>query len=317
MVLVLDEEQSAWLSRMQADWYRIMKPFSPTEGWGEQFIKRGNAFLPIPRLEPRHMSNAKLVPSREALLELLPKGGVIGEVGTGHGDFAKKINDVNHPVELHLFDVTFEYFDLACLLSAPDVVRKHPGDSATNLSMFPDGYFDWLYIDANHTYLGVKRDIEQAVQKIKPSGFLIFNDFTFWSPIEAMSYGVAHAVCELCLSRDWEIIYLALEPFMYCDVVVRPRVAGERRALDAAAVFPAIDEQAHYNARDANAAPSATEPELQRNRPVRADAAFRSELARVEAELIRCTEQLHRVFADVQGLRASLDLLGLNFRGQR
>ena len=222
MVLVLDKEQSAWLSRMQADWHRIMKPFSLTDGWGPQFVKRGKAFLPIPSLEPHHMRHAKLVPSREALLELLPKGGIIGEIGTAEGYFAKKMHDVIRPVELHLFDVTFERFDSAGLLLAPDVVTKHLGDSATNLSSFPTGYFDWLYIDADHSYEGVKRDIEQAVQKIKTSGFLVFNDFTFWSPLEAMSYGVAHAVCELCLSRDWEIVYFALEPCMYCDIAVRP-----------------------------------------------------------------------------------------------
>ena len=223
MVLILDEEQSGWLTQMQADWHRVMKPFSLTEGWGPQFIRRGKAFMPIPTLEHHHMRNAKLVPSREALLELLPKGGIVGEVGTQHGYFAKKIYDLIRPVELHLFDWTFESFDSARLLPAMDVVTKHPGDSATNLSSFPNEYFDWLYIDADHSYEGVKRDINQAVQKIKNSGFLIFNDFTFWSPLEAMSYGVAHAVCELCLSRDWEIIYFALEPWMYCDVVVRPR----------------------------------------------------------------------------------------------
>jgi methyltransferase family protein len=223
MVLVLDEKQSAWLSRMREDWHRVMKPLSTTEGWGNQFVKRGKAFLPIPVLEPHHVSNAKLVPSREALLESLPKGGVIGEIGTGHGDFAKKIYDVIRPLELHLFDITFQQFELAKLLCATDVVTKHQGDSATNLCTFPNEYFDWLYIDADHSYEGVKRDIEQAVQKIKTSGFLIFNDFTFWSPLEAMSYGVAHAVCELCLSRDWEIFYFTLEPLMYCDVAVRPR----------------------------------------------------------------------------------------------
>ena len=231
MVLVLDEEQSAWLSRMQADWDRIMKPFSLTEGWGPQFVRRGKAFVPIPTLEPKHMRNAKLVPSRELLLELLPKGGIIGEVGTQHGYFAKKMHDVIHPTELHLFDRTFEAYDAAGLLIAPGIVTKHQGNSATNLSLFPSGYFDWLYIDADHSYQGVKRDIEQAVQKIKSSGFLIFNDFTFWSPLEAMSYGVAHAVCELCVERDWEIFYFALEPWMYCDVAVRPRTSSGLRTI--------------------------------------------------------------------------------------
>ncbi len=223
MVLALNEVQSVWLSQMQADWYQIIQPFSLTEGWGPQFVKRSKAFVPIPRLENHHLRNAKLVPSREALLQLLPKGGIIGEVGTQHGYFAKQIYDVVHPTKLHLFDETFEQFDSAALLHASNIIVKHQGDSATSLSSFPDQYFDWLYLDADHSYAGVKRDIEQALHKIKFSGFLVFNDFTFWSPLEAMSYGVAHAVCELCLSHDWEITHFALEPLMYCDVVVRPR----------------------------------------------------------------------------------------------
>lgn len=215
MILNLTEEQREWLSRMQADWRAVMC----NPDWEK-------TFLPIPRLESHHMRDAKLVPSREVLLELLPKGGVVGELGTDFGHFAKGIHDVIRPVELHLFDLTFEKFNRAGLLPA-DAVRKHLGDSATNLSAFPDGYFDWLYIDGDHSYEGVKRDIEQAVRKIKPSGFLVFNDFTYWCPLTATPFGVAEAVCELCLSRDWEIFYFTLHPWMYCDVAVRPCPAAQ------------------------------------------------------------------------------------------
>jgi hypothetical protein len=223
MVLDLTAEQFEWLAQMQRDWNIVMKPFSMTDGWSEQYIKRGKAFSPIPKLEIQHLRNAKLVPSREELLEMFPKGGIVGEIGTQHGYFAQKIHEVVCPHELHLFDKTFDPFNDAGLLSTNCRVIAHEGDAATNLATFPDRHFDWLYIDADHSYRGVKRDIEQAVHKIKGAGFLVFNDFTYWSPLEAAPYGVAHAVCELCLSHDWEITHLALEPWMYCDVVVRPR----------------------------------------------------------------------------------------------
>jgi hypothetical protein len=36
-----------------------------------------------------------------------------------------------------------------------------------------------------------------------------------------MGYGVVQAVNEFALADDWELLYLALEPEMYCDVVLR------------------------------------------------------------------------------------------------
>jgi hypothetical protein len=223
MVLALSEEQADWLAEMQKQWAEVMRPFSLSEGWSEQIIKRGSAFVPIPILENKHVCNAKIVPSREMLLEMFPKGGVVGEVGTQHGYFARKIFDVVRPRELHLFDLSFEQFESAGLFTGSESVVKHEGDSSCSLARVADGYFDWLYIDADHTYQGVSRDIRQAVKKIKSSGFLAFNDFTYWSPLESCSYGVAHAVCELCLHQDWEVVFFALEPWMYCDIVVRPR----------------------------------------------------------------------------------------------
>jgi len=88
------------------------------------------------------------------------------------------------------------------------------------LQSFPDSYFDWIYIDAQHTYKGVKRDIPAAA-KVKSDGFLVFNDYTVWSQVEMQPYGVVAAVNELCLEDQWEFAYLALPPHMYCDVAVR------------------------------------------------------------------------------------------------
>jgi hypothetical protein len=217
----LTSVQLEWLKRMQREWFQVMKPFSLTEGWSDQYVKRGKAFTPIPKLSRIHLANAKLVPSREELLNELPRGGIGGEVGTQHGYFAKKLADNLCPVELHLFDLSFDSFDSVGLLANDGRVTKHVGDSAEQLSGFPAGYFDWLYIDANHSYAGVKRDLGEATRVVKKSGFLAFNDFTYWSPLEAMDYGVAHAVCELCIEQNWEIIFFALEPWMYCDVVIR------------------------------------------------------------------------------------------------
>ena len=100
-------------------------------------------------------------------------------------------------------------------------VVLHEERSARALRKLSDRYLDFVYIDADHSYEGVKKDITVAKRKIRDDGYLIFNDYTYWSPAECMRYGVMQAVNELCLDEGWEFVFLALDPYMYCDVVIR------------------------------------------------------------------------------------------------
>jgi len=89
------------------------------------------------------------------------------------------------------------------------------------LASFPDEHFDWIYVDGDHSYDGVTRDIRVARTKVKQGGLLIFNDFTLWSPVECIDYGVPHAVCELSAQHGFEFVYSALHPHLYNDVALR------------------------------------------------------------------------------------------------
>ena len=100
-------------------------------------------------------------------------------------------------------------------------VVLHQGKSNSVLKQFPDHCFDFVYIDADHSYQAVRKDIEVAKHKIRAGGFLIFNDYTYWSPVECIPYGVMGAVNELCLHEGWEFVYFSLDPYMYCDVAIR------------------------------------------------------------------------------------------------
>jgi predicted O-methyltransferase YrrM len=159
--------------------------------------------------------------------EHLPKGGVVAEVGVGEGVNAFRILDGSRPRELNLVDKDFSHLHRHRFEAGlrDGTVRLHERDSATALASFPDEYFDWIYIDADHSYDGIRRDIEQAKRKVKHDGLLVFNDYLLFSHKEFVSYGVVAAVNELCVTDGWELRYFALAPHMYCDVAIG-RIGG-------------------------------------------------------------------------------------------
>jgi SAM-dependent methyltransferase len=176
------------------------------------------------------VSGCRVFANRHRAIDSLPKGGIIAEVGTQTGHFADHIYKIAKPKKLHLFDLSLEWFDRSVLVEPirRGTVEIHLGDSAGELGKFPAEHFDWLYIDGDHSYPGVQRDIAQAVRTVKRDGLLVFNDYTVWSPLEACNYGVLKAVNELVNSGEWEFVYLALHPWGYHDVALR-RVNGERK----------------------------------------------------------------------------------------
>jgi SAM-dependent methyltransferase len=228
----LQKHREEWLSQTRREWYRVMRPFGSWVPWdlADQLaledLEGEDYFRPAPKLDWRHVRHCRVVPDRVELLKTcLPKHGIVAELGTDHGDFAELILQCSSPTELHLIDITLAKLRREVFASAIDqgTVRLHESDSVEALRRFPDGYFDWIYIDADHSHAGVKRDIEEAKTRVKRDGLLVFNDYIFWSHREFRSCGVVHAVNEFCLAEDWELLYLALHPEMYGDVVLRKR----------------------------------------------------------------------------------------------
>ena len=58
------------------------------------------------------------------------------------------------------------------------------GDSSEELSKFDNNYFDWVYIDANHLYEHVIKDLNIANQKIKKNGLIVCNDYIYSSHVQ-------------------------------------------------------------------------------------------------------------------------------------
>lgn len=180
-----------------------------------------------PPIDQIALEDCKVLSNRELLIERLnlPTNPVAAEVGVAQGEFSKFILETLHPKELHLFDLRLQHIEI---LFSEEIELKqvclHEGDSSTLMSSLSDGYFDLIYIDGDHSYEGVMKDISEATEKLKLNGYLVFNDYTFWSPGECMQYGIVPAVNELLSTGDWEAVYFALEGLMYCDIAIKRKV---------------------------------------------------------------------------------------------
>mgnify|MGYP001615059141 CR=1 FL=1 len=68
---------------------------------------------------------------------------------------------------------------------------------------------DFIYIDANHNYEFVKRDIENSWNLLKKGGVLIGHDFTFYSVAKAViEFAEKKKLKVITKAKDWEWIII-------------------------------------------------------------------------------------------------------------
>jgi hypothetical protein len=180
---------------------------------------------PAQALTSRHISNCVLLESREKILEYIPKNGVCAELGILRGDFSETILAKTEPARLHLIDLDDSAVKIAETRFRREIengtVRLHRGDSAETVMSMPDEYFDWVYIDADHSYNAVQRDLAAVRLKLKAKGIIALNDYVYFAPSDFVKYGVIEAVNEFCLRYDFELLFFALQGRMYNDVAIR------------------------------------------------------------------------------------------------
>lgn len=76
------------------------------------------------------------------------------------------------------------------------------GDSVEMARHIPNTTLRFVYVDADHSYEGVKRDIEAWHMKLVPGGIMAFHDY------ESAQYGVKRAVTEFCKRNHFEVCLL-------------------------------------------------------------------------------------------------------------
>jgi Methyltransferase domain len=137
---------------------------------------------------------------RDKLLGRMPKGGIAAEIGVWEGKFSERIIEVTQPKELHLIDpwlyqpefnntgfgrkknesrMDEMFHEVAAKFASNSGVKLHRAMSKPALDGFPDGYFDWVYIDGNHNEPFVGEDLALCRRKVKPGGIIAGDDFNW------------------------------------------------------------------------------------------------------------------------------------------
>jgi hypothetical protein len=122
------------------------------------------------------------------------------------------------PRQLHLIDIDYAKFDETNLIDP--CVSRHHGLTHAVMGTFPDGSFDWVYVDADHSYAGTIADARASAPKIRPGGFIAFNDFTHID-VELGRYGVHRAVVDFAVEMQWPLRFFAYDAAGLYDVALQ------------------------------------------------------------------------------------------------
>lgn len=173
--------------------------------------------------------------------KMFPDGKGV-EIGVLKGHYSKIILERWHKGTLYLIDTwrhLDEYIDMNgqddkyhydCLIETCNNIKPWQDrahilrmDSTLSANMFPDEYFDFIYIDADHSYEGVVRDINAWWPKIKKGGLFCGDDYIpddgdIWltgqgEPVYAGKFGVRRAVNEFITKQDLVLYETTEEPY--------------------------------------------------------------------------------------------------------
>ena len=137
------------------------------------------------------------IETRNELLRLLPKNMIIAELGVFTGRFSDTILSICEPKELHLVDtwegeisctdendetvvipdMSVAYNGVRQKYSNNSLVTLHRMTSQKMLESFDNNYFDFIYIDADHSYNATLRELTDWYPKIKNGGWVCGHDY--------------------------------------------------------------------------------------------------------------------------------------------
>jgi hypothetical protein len=166
-------------------------------------------------------------------MTFLPANPIACEVGVAEGFFSENILNILNPEKLFLIDLYqhssshnaylpgnhFSYITEKFKNNIRVFIKK--GLSWDMLNTLESDSLDYLYIDGDHSYASVQKDIQAAYRVVKSGGIIQLNDYTTFSPIENIRYGVVHAVNEFIQKYSPEVLGVSLDKDGYNDIAIR------------------------------------------------------------------------------------------------
>jgi len=167
--------------------------------------------------------------TRAKLVELLPEGLEIAEIGVASGAFSRMILKGCNPRRLRMIDA-WMHQDVAHLKPdsnnpeqavqdarharvledfAPEIasgrVLVDRAFSRVAAERIGEGSLDVVYIDADHSYDAVMRDLTCYAPKVAPGGLIMGHDYTLHPRVE---FGVVRAVNDFVLANGYTFLVL-------------------------------------------------------------------------------------------------------------
>jgi len=187
-------------------------------------------------IHEHQLLDTEVFPSRENLISKLPKNSDYLEVGVLAGDYTARIVQHCSPKSVFLVD-TFNSNDWFHSSSPRFTAESHESfvrDRFSNVealtlvkglsqSILPSikQKFDYIYLDADHTYQAVWEDLNNAAALLKPGGIIGMNDYIVWDYVSDEPYGVVQATNRfLNLNPDWKVRYYAFSTTLFSDIYI-------------------------------------------------------------------------------------------------
>ncbi len=174
--------------------------------------------------------------NRNDVLKYLPQNGTAAEIGVATGYYSDYLLQGLNPRTLHLVDPWRRQDDVENYVTdinnttdaegnrryqgildkfapqiANGIVEVHRATSTEIANSFPDEYFDFVYIDAVHTYAGCLDDLYLFDKKVKPDGFIAGHDYQTIPVARAEHNGVIQAVHNFVIEREYTFLALTFE----------------------------------------------------------------------------------------------------------
>ena len=205
------------LYRNDYQWRQTLKVFANSNPIGKllkPFLK--NIYRKVDALLPQ---------PRDFLLRMIPRSGTCAEVGVYEGHFTRRIFDIARPSRVYVIDPWLEipgskakynqahqdarYEAVRTRLSAEistgsAIIIRDTSDAAALL--IPDLSLDFVYIDGDHSYEQVAKDLKKYWPKLKNNGLLSGDDYRIPDITRAVAEHCAQHQLTLKVTNDQFII---------------------------------------------------------------------------------------------------------------